>query len=104
MRSRDEGRCRYCGESGTEIDHVIPRHKGGVTNLTNLVLACQSCNRRKGEERGFLLREGVLHYLGEEVHPNSLFGEELMERVVGRRRTRQVRSGLAWAIERYGTE
>jgi hypothetical protein len=50
---RDEGRCQFCrlsqdGQSGRfHIDHVIPRGAGGVTEASNLVLACVHCNLRK---------------------------------------------------------
>jgi 5-methylcytosine-specific restriction endonuclease McrA len=30
------------------VDHVIPRSKGGTDDLSNLVLACNECNRTKG--------------------------------------------------------
>ena len=30
-----------------EVDHIIPRVKGGVTALENLCLACPTCNRHK---------------------------------------------------------
>lgn len=30
------------------VDHVIPRSQGGGSELSNLVLACVSCNSRKG--------------------------------------------------------
>lgn len=49
---RDEKKCAYCSctVSKNEItrDHVIPEAKGGKTTWTNLVLACPSCNQRKG--------------------------------------------------------
>lgn len=54
--ARDGGRCRYCAElvgpdaAPYEIDHVVPRAKGGATTEANLVLACRSCNRTKGDE------------------------------------------------------
>lgn len=101
---RDDGRCRYCGEPGTELDHVRARNRNGRDSTDNLVLSCTECNRCKGAEKGFAMRGNVLYYLGEEVHPHGLFGKELMKRVRERRRLRQVRSGLAWAIERYGDE
>jgi 5-methylcytosine-specific restriction endonuclease McrA len=31
-----------------ERDHVVPRSRGGSNDLSNLVLACQGCNVRKG--------------------------------------------------------
>ena len=35
-------------EISLEFDHVIPRDKGGKTELKNLQLLCQGCNRSKG--------------------------------------------------------
>lgn len=31
-----------------QIEHVIPRARGGSEGLDNLVLACAACNREKG--------------------------------------------------------
>ncbi|MBW2454547.1 MAG: HNH endonuclease [Deltaproteobacteria bacterium] len=49
---RDDFQCQYCGRSfpsrQLDIDHVLPRSRGGEASWTNLVTACQSCNRRKG--------------------------------------------------------
>ena len=47
---RDNYTCQYCGrnDGNLTIDHVVPRHKGGRQSWTNLVTACQACNRRKG--------------------------------------------------------
>ena len=46
------GKCHYCGEWGRmanmEIDHRLPRSRGGTDHRENLCLACPSCNRRKG--------------------------------------------------------
>ncbi|WP_409405287.1 HNH endonuclease [Priestia megaterium] len=40
--------CQYCGVKGNTIDHVVPRSKGGKTELENLVCACDNCNKEKG--------------------------------------------------------
>lgn len=46
---RDCYKCQYCGrEKGLTIDHVIPESKGGLTEPHNLVIACKSCNSKKG--------------------------------------------------------
>ena len=49
---RDKWTCQYCGKKGTgktlTFDHVLPRKHGGVTSWTNIVTACQPCNRKKG--------------------------------------------------------
>lgn len=42
-------RCRYCGaDDRLTIDHVVPRCQGGRDDESNLVVACRSCNSRKG--------------------------------------------------------
>ena len=43
----DGGVCAYCGELATAIDHVRPFSKGGATERSNLVAACQPCNSAK---------------------------------------------------------
>jgi hypothetical protein len=49
--SRDGFACVYCGQKGDsvklEIDHVIPKSKGGSNEIGNLVTACFECNRGK---------------------------------------------------------
>lgn len=60
---RDRNRCQYCGrvlpKGELNIDHVIPRSRGGKTTWTNVVLSCVECNRKKGgrlpEEAGMKL-------------------------------------------------
>lgn len=42
------GKCAYCGQIARSLDHVLPRHKGGLTIIENLVPACLSCNGHKG--------------------------------------------------------
>lgn len=56
---RDQGLCRYCGDSAIEFDHVVPRSRGGTDHADNVVCACQPCNQRKGartpDEAGMVL-------------------------------------------------
>jgi len=48
--SRDKHTCRYCGKSGVilNLDHVVPRSRGGATRPDNLVASCIRCNMAKG--------------------------------------------------------
>jgi len=53
IRDRDDGRCQYTGrklsrEEGN-IDHVVPRSKGGQTSWSNCVLSCKRVNNQKGD-------------------------------------------------------
>ena len=45
------GRCQLCGISAKErpidVDHIIPRSRGGKTELANLQALCSKCNRSK---------------------------------------------------------
>jgi 5-methylcytosine-specific restriction endonuclease McrA len=51
-------KCAYCGAEGLplQIDRVKPKSGGGSDRVSNLTLACQSCNQKKGslEIREFL--------------------------------------------------
>lgn len=50
---RDEGRCQYTGKKLTpnegNIDHVIPKSRGGKTNWSNCVLSHKDINAQKGD-------------------------------------------------------
>jgi 5-methylcytosine-specific restriction endonuclease McrA len=46
---RDNNTCQYCGATTRlTIDHVIPKCRGGQDTWENLVVACSSCNTKKG--------------------------------------------------------
>ena len=49
---RDRNTCQYCGRrlkaKDLNIDHVVPRSRGGADTWENLVCACVACNIRKG--------------------------------------------------------
>lgn len=50
---RDQYMCQYCGGkfagSELELEHVIPRARGGLSTWENLVAACRGCNARKAD-------------------------------------------------------
>ncbi len=58
--ARDDHRCQYCGGAAENIDHVIPRSRGGSHAWENVVAACRRCNTRKEDhllhETGLVLR------------------------------------------------
>ncbi|HUL58363.1 MAG TPA: HNH endonuclease [Anaeromyxobacteraceae bacterium] len=61
--ARDENTCQYCGRkhrrTELNLDHVVPRSRGGSTTWENVVCSCVACNLRKGgrtpEEAGMRL-------------------------------------------------
>lgn len=61
---RDAFTCQYCGElkaaTALNLDHVMPRSRGGATTWDNIVASCYPCNQRKAgrtpEEARMVLR------------------------------------------------
>ncbi len=58
--ARDGARCQYCGAAAENLDHVLPRSRGGEHTWENVVAACRRCNARKEDrlpaEAGMVLR------------------------------------------------
>jgi 5-methylcytosine-specific restriction endonuclease McrA len=50
--ARNGNTCQYCGRTFTRavlnLDHVVPRSRGGTTSWENVVCSCVPCNLRKG--------------------------------------------------------
>lgn len=45
--ARDGWVCQYCGAAAENVDHVIPRSRGGPHEWENVVAACRRCNSKK---------------------------------------------------------
>ncbi len=44
---RDNFECQYCGGKAENVDHIIPKSRGGGHSWDNVVAACRPCNARK---------------------------------------------------------
>lgn len=44
---RDEYQCQYCGRAAENVDHIVPKSKGGSHTWDNVVASCRPCNSRK---------------------------------------------------------
>src|SRR4051794_35501480 len=53
---RDGPACVWCGRElwrrDLTLEHVVPRSRGGHATPENAVVACRSCNRRRGSRPG----------------------------------------------------
>ena len=67
--ARDDHRCQYCGDTAENIDHVVPRSRGGPHVWENVVASCRPCNTRK-EDR--LAHEVGLHLRRRPTAPKEL--------------------------------
>jgi hypothetical protein len=51
LLARDRYICAYCAQrfkyDQLDLEHIIPKSKGGEDSWTNLVAACKACNHRK---------------------------------------------------------
>jgi 5-methylcytosine-specific restriction endonuclease McrA len=65
---RDGPACVWCGREvwrrDLTVEHVVPRSRGGHTTPDNVLVACRSCNKRRGSRPvdayvRDLLREGA---------------------------------------------
>ncbi len=69
---RDRCRCVYCGLDGTDcfvrwqqldVDHLIPKCRGGTNSHANKVVSCLRCNLMKGslDPRGYADNLDTVH-------------------------------------------
>ena len=68
---RDNNTCQYCGRrcrtKELNIDHVVPKSKGGRDNWENLVCACIDCNIKKGSQ---FPRQAGMHLIRKPKKPS----------------------------------
>ena len=76
--------CELCGisadEKALEVDHIIPRNKGGSDDLSNYQALCYSCNAMKRDRDDSDLREVRDSY--KHIEDGCLFCEIPEERII----------------------
>lgn len=55
--ARDHWTCQYCGAPAENLDHVVPKSRGGTHTWDNVVAACRRCNSKK--ENRFIDEAGL---------------------------------------------
>jgi len=67
---RDRNTCQYCGQvferKDLNLDHVIPRDRGGPTSWENIVCSCVRCNTQKANRTP---QEAALHLVRKPKRP-----------------------------------
>jgi len=45
-------KCAYCGKTTVplEVEHIIPKSRGGTDRVSNLTISCRACNVKKGNQ------------------------------------------------------
>jgi 5-methylcytosine-specific restriction endonuclease McrA len=86
LLERDDFRCQYCGKNfpvkELNMDHVVPRDRGGGTSWENVVISCIKCNSKKSNRSP---KEAGMRLLKEPKRPprrpfmSSLYGKPMEE-------------------------
>ena len=86
LLERDDYRCQYCGKNlpakELNMDHVVPRDRGGGTTWENVVISCTKCNSKKSNRSP---KEAGMRLLKEPKRPprrpfmSSLYGKPMEE-------------------------
>lgn len=66
--NRDLNTCFYCHGTAHQVDHVVPRKRGGKDTMKNLVACCATCNKTAGNKR-FKNREAKKQWIIENRLP-----------------------------------
>ncbi len=84
LLERDDYRCQYCGKNlpskELNMDHVVPRDRGGGTCWENVVISCIRCNSKKSNRSP---KEAGMRLLKEPKRPSrrpfmsSLYGKPM---------------------------
>jgi len=81
---RAGARCELCGKSAKDeqidVDHIVPRAKGGSNDISNLQALCRSCNGAKRDQDDTDFREVAASY--GERQSGCLFCEIPEDRIV----------------------
>ena len=71
LLERDDYKCQYCGKKlptkELNMDHVVPRDRGGGTSWENVVISCIRCNSKKSNR---LPKEAGMRLLKEPKRPS----------------------------------
>jgi len=54
-----QNHCQFCGSTNNlQIDHILPKAKGGSDNKGNLQVLCEQCNYKKRDSIQYNRRNG----------------------------------------------
>ena len=104
---RDRCVCQYCGQKFStkelNMDHVVPKSKGGEVSWDNIVLSCVPCNHRKRDrtpkEAGMRLIRQPFRPTGDDLRLNP--EDRLRMRITGRtpKTWEQFLGKMYWNVE-----
>ena len=83
---RAGARCELCGASSKEtqidVDHIVPRARGGSNDLENLQALCRTCNSQKRDRDSTNFH--TLHEDYDERESNCVFCSSVSDRIISK--------------------
>ena len=53
VRTREKGKCFYCGAPATQVHHIVPLSRGGTNSMLNMALVCERCHKLQHKHMRF---------------------------------------------------
>jgi 5-methylcytosine-specific restriction endonuclease McrA len=77
-------KCVYCGKKDIplEIEHIIPKSRGGSDRVSNLTIACSECNQGKGNQTAEEFGHPQIHAKAEKSLKATAFMNIVRSRIV----------------------
>jgi len=99
--SKNSYKCVYCGKKGQEIEHIVPKSKGGTNSIYNLTLSCRECNIKKGtltlKEFGKKIGKDLSHLEPKQTPKNASIIQSAREYTIKElKRDFKVKTGEGW--------
>ena len=77
-------KCAYCGKKDVplEIEHIVPKSRGGSDRVSNLTIACHECNQTKGSQTSEEFGYPKIHAKAEKTLKATAFMNCVRSRIV----------------------
>jgi 5-methylcytosine-specific restriction endonuclease McrA len=77
-------KCAYCEKTGIklEIEHIIPKSRGGSNRVDNLTLSCRKCNLKKGNQTAKEFGKPKIHAQAKQFLKTTPFMNVVRKRLV----------------------
>lgn len=113
MLAAFDGKCIYCDASEEDtglphhVDHVIATSKGGRHHISNLVVACDPCNRQKGNRTFFEFYKNKKDVISDEnyatvLHYIAISSEQPVKEIFTKFLTDYIKENHKFVVEVLG--
>lgn len=107
---RHNNKCHYCDREVNRIlghplmatkDHIVPKSYGGANNLSNYVLACSTCNNKRGQQLWFCACDICDPLISRALTKQKFYNEIFAGMIEHHRPKVRKYNGVKWVVK-YG--